>query len=177
MLFVIGILTVNDLAARDFKITISGKVGPFQRGVLVALAALFFAASVVGFYWLANKPSGSDKTPPPPDQTVPARQMTLKLLTRLPDDEEVVQQTDVITIGGVQVTLTVNSDSPTTSDVVHFEGSDPGDVDYSVKVTLVYKDGSTGSAEGSGTVFVDNGLAYEVTLRGDPPQPALEKSA
>ncbi|MCD9195017.1 hypothetical protein [Streptomyces albireticuli] len=60
---------------------------------------------------------------------MPARQMTLKLLTRLPDDEEVVQQTDVITIGGVQVTLTVNSDSPTTSDVVHFEGSDPGDVE------------------------------------------------
>ncbi|MGK5547047.1 hypothetical protein ACSNOH_20280 [Streptomyces sp. URMC 127] len=171
VLFVIGVLSVNDLAARDFKITISGKVGPFQRGVLVAAAALCLVLSVAGFYLLTSRSSGSDSPPSPP-----AREMTLKLTTSMPQDEEVVQQTDVVTVGGAQVTLSVNSGNPDVSDVIHFEG-DPGDMAYKVDITFILKNGESRTVSGSGTIFVDNGLTYKVDVEGDPLQAVLKKAA
>lgn len=163
VLFLIGLLSVNDLAARDFKITISGKVGPFQRGVLVGAAALCLVLSVTGFYLLTNRPSGSDNPPSPPNQSAPANQMTLKITTSMPDDEQVVQQTDVVTVAGAQVTLSVNRDNPDVSDVLHFEG-DPGDQEYKVDITYSLKDGGTQAVSGGGTVYVDNGLTYRVVI-------------
>ncbi|WP_424888999.1 hypothetical protein [Streptomyces sp. XH2] len=175
VLFLIGILTVNDLAARDFKITISGKVGPFQRGVLVAIAVLFFVASVAGFYWLANKPSGSGNPPSPPNQSEPAQKITLKLVTEMPDDENVVQQTDEITVGTAHLTLTVNRDNPAVSNVLQFDDM-PQDSEYSVEITYAKQDGSTEKFSGNGTIYVADGLTYQVFLRGDPPQAVLERS-
>ncbi|WP_367133927.1 MULTISPECIES: hypothetical protein [Streptomyces] len=175
VLFLIGILTVNDLAARDFKITISGKVGPFQRGVLVVIAVLFFGASVAGFYWIANKPSGPSGPPSPPSQSEPARQMTLKLISAIPDDENVVHETDVITIGSARVTLSIDRDNREASDTTDFEG-EPGEAAYKVEITYVLKDNSTRTVSGEGSVFVANNLTYRVDLdNSDPPNAVLIK--
>ncbi|MFI9203256.1 hypothetical protein [Streptomyces sp. NPDC053048] len=177
VLFLIGVLSVNDLAARDFKVTISGKVGPFQRGILVAASVLCLVLSVVGFYLLANRPSGSGQ--PPPGQTAPVgRQMTIRVSSSLPaEDQEVVQETDVVTVNGARVTLSMDSDRPQTNDVLHFEG-EPGELEYKVEITMVSRDGSKQEYSGSGTIYIDNGLSYIVQLSGDdPPQAVLERAA
>ncbi|GGP44942.1 hypothetical protein [Streptomyces abikoensis] len=173
VLFLIGVLSVNDLAARDFKITISGKVGPFQRGVLVAAAALSLTLSVVGFYLLANRPAGSDHTPPPVGQ-----EMSVKVSSSLGiEGQDVKSETDTITIDGAQLKLTMDSDNPETSDVFHFQG-DPGDQNYRVEISMTMNDDSKKEVSGTGTVYIDNQLSYKVDITGgDQPQAVLTRTA
>ncbi|MEV4434556.1 hypothetical protein [Streptomyces sp. NPDC049585] len=177
VLFIFGVLSVNDLAARDFKVTVSGKVGPVQRGVLVTAAVIFFVVSVVWFSLLASRPSGDSNPPPAPNQSqsAPAGEMTLNLSTVLPEGGDVVQQTDEITVDGGHKTLSVNTDNPSTNDAITFSG-DPGETDYKVEISLVLKDGTSQKISGTGTIFVDNGLSYVVDTQGDPPQAVLRKA-
>jgi hypothetical protein len=173
VLFIIGILSVNDLAARDFKITISGKVGPFQRGVLVAASVLCLVLSVAGFYLLTNRPSGSGNPPSPPSQSAPAQQWTIKVSTFLPDG--VSQQSDKITIGSEEQTLSVDANKTEASNVFHFEG-DPGDVDYAVEATQVSEGQPPVIISGQGRVFADSGRSFFVWIGGDPMHAELRES-